>query len=205
MYQIHGVCHDKAKDFSFLVHAHLTICMKASIQEKGKCIIMFGMHESTVSIQSTQSLTYIRDTTYNFHISSSKLYSTQGNTKYVKAKVAKNTTESTGHHLFRVQGNPFLTTVCNLVHPNPRCKMCWIYSTQMATWNVYITAVKISLAQIAWIQSLLAWNLISDKNLTCFEETVSPHKWLISGPLHNSSLLALLQFSPVYNTTNSQN
>jgi hypothetical protein len=61
---------------------------------------------------------YIRDTTYKCHINSSKLYSTYGNIKYVKAKGAINTTESIGHHLFRVQSIPLLTTVCNLVRPN---------------------------------------------------------------------------------------
>lgn len=117
--QINGVCHDKAIDFSFLAHAHLTVCMKAStIQEKGQRIIMFAKHKSTVTIQPTQSLMYIRDTTYKCHINSSQLYSTQDNTKYVTATVAINTTESISCHLFRVQWKPFLTTVCSLVHPN---------------------------------------------------------------------------------------
>jgi len=102
--QIHGVCHDKAIDISFLAHVHLTVCMKAlTFQEKGQCIIMFGKHKSTVTLQPTEYLMYIRDTTYKCHINSSKLYSTYGNTKHVKAKVAINTTESIGHHLFRVQ------------------------------------------------------------------------------------------------------
>jgi len=29
--KIHGVCCDKAIDFSFFVHAHLKVCMKALI------------------------------------------------------------------------------------------------------------------------------------------------------------------------------
>ena len=84
--QIRGVCHDKAIDFSFLTHAHLTGCMKAStIQDRGQCITLFAKHKSTVTIQPTQPLMYISDTTYKCHINSSKLYSTQGNTKYVKS------------------------------------------------------------------------------------------------------------------------
>jgi len=59
--QIHEVCHDKAIEFSFLACAHLTVCMKAStIQERGQCIILFGKHKSTVTIQPTEYLIYIR-------------------------------------------------------------------------------------------------------------------------------------------------
>jgi len=50
--------------------------MKAStIQEKGQCITMFAKHKSTVTIQPTENLMYIWDTTYKCHINSSKLYS----------------------------------------------------------------------------------------------------------------------------------
>jgi len=75
--QIHGVCCDKTTDFSFLTHARLTARTKAStILEKGQCIIMFAKHKSTVTIQPTQSLMYVWDTTYTCHVNSSKLHLT---------------------------------------------------------------------------------------------------------------------------------
>ena len=43
---------------------------------------------------------------------------------------------------------------------------CMKKSTRLTTWSISITTVKISFIKRLWNQSLLAWNLISDKNLT---------------------------------------
>jgi hypothetical protein len=52
-----------------------------------------------------------------------------------------------------------------------------IYPCTVKYLSAYIIiAVTIFLAQIAWIQPLLAGNLISDKNFISTEEIVSPHE-----------------------------